>query len=268
MQEDHHHPMRRVVFYFKRSLFLLKNRPLPGAAALLLFTAAIHLWAFSWSPYISRDAVQYVNVAARWAEKGSYDLLAFPPLPCFCMKLLIQLGLSPECAGKVYCFTTGIFIPLAAYMLILRATSNRRLARYSAIMLTVHPLLLQFSVEPLRDGAFLLLALLAMNCGLAGLKRQKLLPWLSASIFTAAAWCCRFEALELTALAFIALTVGTVKKQYPFLKAAGHFLLYFLCGLLFWILLTAATGGKESFKAQYDNYILNKWDLLVKKWKV
>ena len=260
--------MRRVAFCFKRIIFLMKNRPLPGAAALLLFTAAIHLWAFSWAPFISRDSIQYLNAAARWAEKGSYDLFYFPPLPCFIMKLLIQLGFSPDSAGHIYSFTTGLFIPLAAYILILKVTSNRRLARYSAIMLTVHPLLMLFAVEPLRDGLFLLLSLLAMIAAFEGLKTQKVLPWLIGSVFTAAAWCCRFEALELVLLAFLALSVAVAKKQYTFLKAAGHFMLYTLSVLCLWGLLTAATGGLKSFDYQYRNYILNKWNLLVKRWKV
>jgi hypothetical protein len=260
--------MRHILFYLQRSLFLLKNRPLPGAAALLLFTAVIRLAASSWMPYISRDAVQYVNAAARWAERGSYDLFSFPPLPCFLIKVLIQLGLTPDCAGHVYSFVTGLFVPLAAYSLTVKATSNRRLARYTALMLAVHPLLLQFSLEPMRDSAFILLGVLAMTAGMEGLKKQKLLPWLLCAVLTAAAWCCRFEALELAALALIALAAAAFRKQYPFMKAAGHFLIYLFSAILLWFLLTLAAGGKACFKFQYENYILNKWNLLVERWKV
>lgn len=246
----------------------LKSRPLPGAAALLLLTGCVHLWAFSWCPYVSRDSVRYLTGAIRWAEQGSYDLFHFPPLPCFLMKLLLQMGFSPEAAGNIYSFLPGLFVPLASYVFALKASGNRRLARYTSVMLIGHPLLLAFSVEPLRESLFILLALLIMICGITGLKEQKLLPWFYCSVFTALAWCCRFEALEFVILAFFVLLLNFLQKRTPFRKAAAHFTVYLVCTILLWGVFTVATGGVKCFNYQFENYVLNKWNLFLVRWKI
>ena len=259
--------MKRLTDFFVKIYTEIKKNPLRETAALLLLTGAVHLWAFTWAPVISRDAIAYLAAAARWAENGVYDYFYFPPLTCFLIKLFIQMGFSPETAGHIYSFLTGLFIPAAAYIFALATTGNRRLARYTAIMLIGHPLLVFFSVEPLRDGLYVLLTLLLLTAGVTGLKTQKLGPWILCGVLTAAAWCCRFEALEFTALAFLALLILVIQKRYSFVKAVCHFLLYlFLCGT-FWALITFAAGGRECFKYQYDNYILNKWNLFVQRWK-
>lgn len=260
--------MQNFIVCIKKICSALKSRPLPGAAALLLLTGAIHLWAFSWSPYAERDSIRYLTGAIRWVEQGSYDLLALPPLPCFLIKLLIQLGFSPDTAGNIYSFLPGLFVPLAAYVFALRLTGNRRLARYTAIMLIFHPLLVMFAIKPLRESLHILLILLLFISGHAGLKTQKILPWLTCALFTALGWCCRFEAVEFIVLAFIALTVLTIQKRYAFTKAIYHFGVYFFCTFLLWALLTAAFGGKECFKYQVDRYIIKRWKWTVQRWKV
>lgn len=259
--------MKKFTAFIQKICFELKSRPLAGAAALLLLTAAVHFWAFSWVPYGERDSIRYLTGAIRWAEQGHYDLFVFPPLPCFLMKVLIQMGFSPDTAGRIYSFLPQLFIPLASYILALRLTGNRRLARYTGIMLIFHPLLIKFSIEPLRESVHVLLILLILISGHAALKTQKLLPWLSCALFTALGWCCRFETLEFVALAFIALFILLLQKRYKFCKAVCHFGAYFLCTVALWALLIVATGGKECFKFQFENYILNKWTLFVLRWK-
>lgn len=259
--------MQKFITFVKKFCSDLKSRPIPGAAALLLLTGAVHLWAFTWGVYGARDCIRYLTGAIRWAEQGSYDLFYFPPLPCFLMKLLIQLGFSPDTAGRIYSFLPGLFVPLAAYIFILRTTGNRRLARYASIILIFHPLLLSFSVMPLRESLYVLFVLLILISGHAALTTQRLLPWLSCALFTALGWCCRFETLEFVALAFIALFILLLQKRYKFCKAVCHFGAYFLCTVALWVLLTVATGGRACFKFQFDNYIFNKWNLFVLRWK-
>lgn len=245
----------------------LKTDPYAGTAGLLLLTAAVHLLAFSWMPTWERDAVTYVTASAHWAATGKYILPFFPPLPCYMIKLLIQMGLSPAMAAKCFCFLTGLPIPLLGYLITMKAIGNRQTARYTAFMLIFHPMLIYFSVQPIRDSAYILFIALLLTAAVDAVKKQTLAPWLLCALWTAAAWACRYETLEFFLVLPLVLLLRVWQKGYPWKKALLHPVVYGVCSLILWIGLTLATGGKELFESQYNTYIKHKLTLLAERWK-
>ena len=251
----------------KNCYCFLKTDRLAGAFGLLLLTAAVHLWAQSLVPVWERDSITYVTAATHWAATGEYLLPEFPPLPCFMVKVLIQLGLQPETAAKCFTFLTGLPVPLLGYLIAMKMTGNRRVARYTAFMLIFHPMLIYFSVQPLRDSAYILFVSLLTLAAVDAVKKQTVVPWLLCALWSAFSWACRFETLEFFLLLPLVAAVRVWQKSYPWKRALLHLMTYWVCSIVLWIVLTVATGGREVFVSQYNTYIKHKLTLLVQRWK-
>ena len=215
-----------------------------------LASAVMRFVAWNWAPLLERDSVDYVNAAAVWAETGKYIVPQFPPLPCYLIKLLIQLGMAPESAARLYAFLPGCLVPVAAYVLAAEATAGRRIARYAAVFFIFHPTLLFFSVMPIRDSLYILLAGVALWIGLRAVRSQETRLWIGFACCGALAWCCRHEGMEFLILAFLALVFESVKKRYPLRRAALHFLLVLLIMPTLWFAVGYLIGGMEPFAVQ------------------
>ena len=215
-----------------------------------LASAAMRLVAWDWAPLLERDSVGYVNAAAVWAATGKYVVPQFPPLPCYLIKLLIQLGMAPESAARLYAFLPGCLVPVAAYLLAVEATGSRRIARYAAVFFIFHPTLLFFSVMPIRDSLYILLAGAALWIGLRAVRSRQTRLWIAFACCGALAWCCRHEGMEFLALALLALTFELFKKRYPLRRAALHFLLVLLIMPTLWFAVGYLTAGMEPFAVQ------------------
>lgn len=252
----------------KKYCHFLKTDQVAFFSWLLLLTAVVHLIAFTWMPVFERDAIAYVTTSAHWAEKGEYLLPVFPPLPCFMIKVLIQMGLAPEFAGKLFSFLTGLPVPLLGYLIAMKAIGNRQVARCTAVMLIFHPMLIYFSVLPLRDSAYILFISLLLLAALDAVKKQTLLPWLLCALWSAASWACRYETLEFFLVLPLVAALRVWQKSYPWKKALLHLFVYGICTVILWVGLTLAVGGKEVFVSQYNTYIKYKLILLAKRWKI
>lgn len=224
----------------------------PQVFLVLVFAAAavMRLIAWDWAPLLERDSVAYVNAAAVWAETGKYPVPQFPPLPCYLIRLLIQLGMAPESAARLYAFVPGCLVPVAAYLLAVEATGSKRIARYAAIFFIFHPTLLFFSVMPIRDSLYILLAGVALWIGLRAVRSRETGLWIAFAGCAALAWCCRHEGMEFLVLAFLALVIEVLKKRYPLRRAAFHFLLVLLIMPTVWFEIGFLTGGREPFVVQ------------------
>ena len=237
-------------------------------SCLLLLTAAVHLIAFTWMPVLERDSVAYVTTAAHWAETGEYLLTFFPPLPCFFIKVLIQAGFSAELAGKTVSFLAGLPVPLIAYLITMKAVGNRRTARYTAFMLVFHPMLIYFSVLPLRDSVYILFVSLLLLAAIDAVKKQSMKAWLLCALWTAASWACRYETLEFFLVLPLVTALRVWQKSYPWKKALLHLFVYGVCSAVLWVGITLAVGGKQVFVSQYNVYVKKKFVQLGKRWKI
>ena len=228
--------------------FCLKPQVFP--VLVFLASAVMRLVAWEWAPLLERDSVGYINAAAVWAATGKYPVPQFPPLPCYLIKLLIQLGMAPESAARLYAFLPGCLVPVTAYFLAVEATGNRRIARYAAVFFIFQPTLLFFSVMPIRDSLYILLAGIALWIGLRAVRSRQTRLWIAFACCGALAWCCRHEGMEFLALALLALTFELFKKRYPLRRAALHFLLVLLIMPTLWFAVGYLTGGMEPFAVQ------------------
>ena len=246
----------------------LKTDPLAGGTVLLLLTAAVHLLALFRGKVLERDSVVYITTAVRWAADGVYVVPHFPPLPCFIIKSLYQMGLPPEAAGRAFAFLFSLPLPFVTYIFAMKATGNKRLARYGAFMTVFHPLLLYISVYPLRDSIYVLLAGLVMIAGIDALKAPSFKSWGLCALWTGAALSCRVETVEFFLLFPLLVSVRVLQKAYPLKKGLCCLLFYWFCAILVWFLLVWGTGGRECLEAQYENYVKGKLILLRERWNV
>ena len=251
----------------KKCYRFLKTRQGVFFSWLLLLTAAVHLTAFALMPVLERDSVAYVTTAAYWAETGKYLQPHFPPLPCFFIKVLIQAGFAPEFAGKCVSFLAGLPVPVLAYLITMKSVGNRKVARYTAFMVIFHPMLIYFSVLPLRDSVYILFISLLILAALDAVKKQSPGAWLLCALWTAAAWTCRYETLEFFLVLPLVTALRVWQKGYSWGKALLHLFIYGICSIVLWAGLTLAVGGKDVFICQYNTYIKNKLILLAKRWK-
>ena len=219
---------------------------------LFLAAAAVvaRLIAWSWSPLLERDSVGYVNAAAVWAATGKYVTPQFPPLPCFLIQLLIRLGLEPETAARLYAFLPGCLVPLMGYAVALESSGSRRVARYAAVLLLFHPMLLYFAAEPMRDSLYILLAGGALWAGIRALRSRLIRCWLLFGCLCGLGWTCRHEMLEFLPLTVIGLVIEVWRKRYAWPRALLHFLIFIAVTGLLWFGITLSLGGKTTFDAQ------------------
>jgi len=231
---------------------------------LFLASAVMRLVAWDWAPLLERDSVVYVNAAAVWAETGKYIVPQFPPLPCYLIKLLIQLGMAPEAAARFYSFLPGCLVPPVAYVFAMEALNNRRLARYAAVFCVFHPTLIVFSIMPIRDSLYVLLAGVSLWTGLLALRSRQTRLWILCACCCALAWCCRHEGMELLVLAFLGLAFELFRKRYTWRLAACHFLLFCLIMPAVWFGVSYAAGGAEPFRVQ-SVLVLNHFRGFIEK---
>ncbi len=75
-------------------------------------------------PVISRDGCLYLELVRIWHETGSFKGLLevypdcwIPPFPLFLMKILVDLGLSPEVAGVGLNMVMFSCLPLITWLI-------------------------------------------------------------------------------------------------------------------------------------------------------
>ena len=216
----------------------------------LAASAAMRFIAWGWTPVLERDSVAYINAAAVWAETGKYIIPQYPPLPCYIIKLLIQLGMAPETAARLYSLVPGSLVPLVAYAIAFETTRSVRIARYTAVFCIVHPTLFFFSAMPIRDSLYIRLAGVSLWLGFLAVRDRLTRLWVLFACSSALTWCCRHEGVELLPLTAVCLVFELLRKRYPWRQAAFHFLLFLVIMPTLWFFLSFAAGGAEPFEIQ------------------
>lgn len=155
------------------------------------------------APLLSRDAVQYLNQAVLWSQTNDYSsflrlgINPQPPLPIWTIKKLMFLGFGAETSGRALGIFTGALIPVIGFVLAEKITKNIFVGIVSASILILHPSLIAYSIQPLRENYYLLFSCLFLVYLTEAVKRNASTYWLGCGLIMALCFFCRYEAIEL-----------------------------------------------------------------------
>ncbi|MBA4016131.1 MAG: hypothetical protein C0483_02975 [Pirellula sp.] len=140
------------------------------------------------------DGVTYIGLAARMesaATNGTLDPREFNAYPTILM-LLHQLGCDWETAGRVWGVLCGtlVVLPLFGW---LRRMFNDEIAVVGSVLAGLHPKLIEWSPQLIRDPTFCLFAVCSLYASWRAVSELRLKWFLAAGLATFAAVQTRFE---------------------------------------------------------------------------
>ncbi len=246
---------------------------LVGLTLLALVLRLAALWFF---PMVQRDGIHYLEMLEAWNDSGSYQEMLkhfprkerVPPFPLHLMKLLMPLGLSAECSAKCFSVICGSLVPAIGYGIAWTLTKRQCIALSSGILFAVHPVFIEFSTQPLRDGFYIFWAGLTLLFLCRGMREAKWYDWCAAGFFAATSFLTRYETLEFFPLAALFLVSAPVFHCYSWKKAVLHGILFFAVVLLTLFLLHSLMGTWPFFIDSYRTYYYGKIIALKYIWKI
>ena len=184
---------------------------------ILIYAAALltRLGKLLIDPSLVRDAALYLNWVNSWVETGDFYFLVLgkapfvPPVSLWSIKTLVELtGVDAETAGRTLALFLGSLVPVVGFFFALRFTRSIRIALVSALILIVHPRLVEFSVQPIRENwyVFFSAAFLFVLC--EAVRESAVMKWGACGVFLALSAFSRFEGMEfapVTALVLLGL---------------------------------------------------------------
>lgn len=244
-------------------------------AGITFFSLGVRL-AFLWFfPIVQRDGILYLEMMNLWEQKGSYQemLKAFrglnwiPPFPLYLMKLFMPLGVSAECSAKCFSIACGSFVPAIGYGIAWTLTKRQYIAIAAGVLFAVHPVFIEFSTQPLRDGFYIFWAGLTLFFLCRGMMEAKWYDWCVAGVFAATSFLTRYETLEFFPLVALFLVSAPVFHGYSWKRAVLHGILFFGTVLLMLFLVHCLMGTWSYFLDSYCGYFNRRLIGFKRIWK-
>ena len=214
--------------YFKRQV---------GIIYLGIFgvSVVIRLIKMIFEPLLLRDAAYYLRMAEVWHKTGVYQEIikeheSIPPLPFWCIKSLMNFCGNSEIAGRSISIFLGGLIPVVGFVLAREITHNIRFSLIAALCFILHPNLVSYSTQPLRENYYILLIGLLLIAMVRNSRETRTTGWIVCGAIIGVAVLCRYEILEFLVFVTMEIAVLELKRNriIPFLKSVGIFLLVFV----------------------------------------
>ncbi len=98
---------------------------------------------------------------------------ARPPLHPFLVSLIWYVVGDLELSARILSLICGLIVVPLGFVLAKRLYRDENLAFLTALLIAIHPYLIRYSGETLREGLYYLLAMLVILCGLKGAVERK-----------------------------------------------------------------------------------------------
>lgn len=162
---------------------------------ILLLTAAIRAVVVSQTPIIAKDGMLYVGIA-RMINHGMWldlvgDWFLFNPYPAL-IAWLQRCGLSFDFSGQLISAVASTLAVVPLYLWGRRAF-DPRVAQLAALTYALHPVMLRFSGQVLREGLYWCLMLWAVYAFWLAAQHRQLWRFAVAGLLTTAATLTRME---------------------------------------------------------------------------
>ena len=184
-------------------------------------------------PLLMRDSALYVTLAETWANTGKYQEtidggIIIPPLPILIVKELILLGFDGEIAARSISLFLGSIIPLLGYYITKEIFKKKGIAVLCTAILLIHPTLISYSSQPLRENFYLFFECLLIIEIIYILKKGfDSFDLILCGILSACIIFCRYEGLEILIILPTVLLYKTFKYQDRLQRLSFKILLYF-----------------------------------------
>lgn len=181
---------------------------------LCLFGLLLRLLLLYLEPMISPDSIFYLDAAEEWSEHGMSGLLAskrgfaIPLLLLFLLNLVHACGFPYEISGLIVNVFLGCAMIPLFYFAALWIFNDRRTALFAALLAAIHPSLIEYSTDILRETPMIFFMLLILFFIARAERKGVPSLWIPAGFFATAACLTRYEALELIPLIFFYLLIS------------------------------------------------------------
>lgn len=221
-------------------------------ALLIIFTISLILRIFKLvlDPVPMRDSTFYLSLAREWLDNGMILNTDFhgPLLPIYTIKELARFtDIDIEIAGRSLALFLGSMIPALGYFISYKIFDDRKISVICAIILMLHPNLISYSIEPLRDSPYLFFEELIILEAIIAIKERKTLNWFFCGIFSTLAFFCRLEALEYLLIIPLVIFYLYLKNYFSLRKFALNISTYIIPAFLSFITIPCIIDLRMDF---------------------
>lgn len=153
---------------------------LPG---IMLFAAILRILAWRQNSVISRDGVFYLDLASRWLKSDNLTREAaignsfVPPLLPFLLKFSEAMHWDGESFIIWLNILLGSLLCVLIYGIILALSGTRKLALTAAILVAVHPELVDWSIQVQRESLYLFFFGVFLFCAVKAWQKDNYFWW-------------------------------------------------------------------------------------------
>lgn len=171
------------------------DHPLTELLLILLVACALRVFVLYRTPLIARDGMLYVGIA-RTINHGMWldlvgDWFLFNPYPAL-IAWLNRCGVDFEFGGQLISVVASSLAVVPLYLWC-RTAYDRRIAQLAALTYALHPVLLRFSAQVLREGLYWCLMLWGVYLFWQAATRRQWWWYVLAGLTTTAAALTRME---------------------------------------------------------------------------
>ena len=150
---------------------------------------------------VEDDALLYLKMAHSWADLGAGAAYThcnwIPPLWPWLLSRSVLIGLNPNIFGEFLGALLGSLLPLFVYHTGQRLEICKKASLFAAILVAVHPLLIRYSVDNIRDSLYIPLFSASLYCAISAVKTQNYHWWLTLGFTCGLGLLTRREAPEI-----------------------------------------------------------------------
>lgn len=230
------------------------------AAALLLRLAAWHVYALP-----VRDSCKYAGLIRTWEQLPHYPVWQYaqrpndlPPLAVWLFKTAHQLFPSFDIirCGTAVNLVCGLLLIFVLWIGAKRIFRSEFAANTAAALAATSPFLVTSSIRMTRESSYLLFSACAVVFAVVFVQTQKYRYAACCAVFSAWAFLCRLEGIELFSLFLLLCMILPFTEKWSFRKTVPAIALFYLAAAAALVISCRLIGCRMVFFAHAFQKIL------------
>ena len=228
-------------------------------STIYVIALAVRLLKLIIDPLLQRDAALYLSLSEMWQTSGNYSQsiasgTIVPPFPLFIFVKMIDYGFDAEIGGRSVSLVLSSLIPVLGSVISFKLFKNSLITIITTFILIVHPVLLSYSIQPLRENFYLFFWGVTILAAINGIKNKRMKDWGICGLFLSLSFFCRYEALEGLIIYPILIVYLFLMKKINRKNAIVSLIVFFATTFLSSILLLATIDFDLTFIKNISKY--------------